>query len=188
MPWMPLGWVAASGAVSGGPTFELISTTLVGSAVASVSFTLTSAQQAAYKHLQLRAVARDTAVIGQTADFLTLNGDTGANYAYHRVLGSGSGTPAAYSATSANGIQLNAWSASTSTTNAFGASIIDILDAFNTSKNKTTRSFGGNTGTNNEVGLNSGVWMNTAAISSVTITANVLFLAGSRFSLYGVRG
>jgi hypothetical protein len=141
-----------------------------------------------YKHLQLRIVARDTQAVGQSAPYLTFNNDSAANYAVHRLLTAGASV-SSYSAVPSNAIMLNAWAAASSTSGIFGTSIVDIPDFTSTSKNKVTRSFGGNTNSvNSETGLNSGLWMSTAAITSLKITSqSATFLAGSRFSLYGVR-
>jgi hypothetical protein len=68
--------------------------------------------------------------------------------------------------------------------------VIDILDAFETTKNKTIRSFGGQVGSGaNLILLHSGFWNNTAAISSITLGVNGApqFATGCRFSLYGIK-
>jgi len=67
--------------------------------------------------------------------------------------------------------------------------VLDILDAYSTTKNKTIRSLSGMTGGANNLQLYSGLWNNTAAISSLNIFPGATnFVAGSRFSLYGIRG
>jgi hypothetical protein len=78
--------------------------------------------------------------------------------------------------------------APTSNTAIFGASIIDILDSYSTTKNKTMRAFSGANYALPDIRLSSGLFLSTAAINSITIFANIgpNFLAGSRFSLYGV--
>jgi hypothetical protein len=181
---IPLGILAAAGA--GGETFELINTTTLLSNQSSVTFNV-SALSGTYKHLQLRVAARDTQAIGQTAELITFNGDTSANYSMHRVISSGGGL-SVYPSTSANYILTPAISGASSTSSAYGAFILDIVDAFSSSKYKSTRAIGGNTGTNNEIAINSGSWRNTAPITSITITSSNLLTAYSRFSLYGVRG
>jgi hypothetical protein len=70
--------------------------------------------------------------------------------------------------------------------------VIDILDAFSTSKYKTVRSFWGadaNTASTNwRIGVNSGVWRSTSAITSLTIIfpANP-YSADNSFALYGIK-
>jgi hypothetical protein len=75
------------------------------------------------------------------------------------------------------------------TASAFGGSILDILDAYNTNKNTTTRSLSGMTISGyNRIVLGSGSWRNTAALTSISITdVFSSILAGSSFSLYGIR-
>jgi hypothetical protein len=71
----------------------------------------------------------------------------------------------------------------------FAANVIDILDYANTNKYKTTRSFSG--ADNNGSGFvqfMSGLWMNTAAITSITILPNSdNFAQYSSFALYGIK-
>jgi hypothetical protein len=194
MPWMPLGWVGASG-VSTAATYELISTTILGSSTSSVTFNITAAQQAAYKHLQLRVTYRGAANLSGDNPQIQFNSDTTyTNYYTHWLYGNGtSATAFATQSTNYRGIAVaqNMPDAG-STANVFGGMVIDILDAFNTGKNKTTRTLFGGTGYS-MVGFGSGAWFSTSAISSITfaaypgnLTNNIA--ANSRFSLYGVRG
>jgi hypothetical protein len=76
------------------------------------------------------------------------------------------------------------------TSNAFSGTVIDILDFSSTSKRTTSRIFGGYTsGSNDSIWFGSGLSTNTAAITSFEIyTPFDGFTAGSRFSLYGIRG
>jgi hypothetical protein len=67
--------------------------------------------------------------------------------------------------------------------------LIDILDYASTTKNKTLRGFTGadlnGSGNSNIV---SGLWINTAAITSIQIIAEATaFKAGSTFALYGIK-
>jgi hypothetical protein len=81
---------------------------------------------------------------------------------------------------------LDAITGATATANAFGACVIDILDPFETTKNKTIR---GLTGANTVVSLSSTFWNFTTAVSSIELSAfsATNFLVGSRFSLYGIK-
>jgi hypothetical protein len=73
--------------------------------------------------------------------------------------------------------------------NSFGAGVIDILDFSSTTKNTTTRVLAGNAGTTASVQFQSGLFNNTAAITSMTIFGNTgNLVAGTRFSLYGIKG
>jgi len=182
MPWMPLGWVGASGATTAA-TYELISTTLVGSAVSSVTFNITAAQQAAYKHLQVRLVAQ-TSTSSETI-VMQFNSDTTTNYRSHRLVGTGSTVNSAdYGAQT----KLIVCADIPTTTNAYAGAVIDILDAFSTTKNKTIRSLTGYSASGTTIFLLGGAWFSTSAISSITLPASAgNIAANSRFSLYGVR-
>lgn len=181
---IPLGILAASGAASG--AMELISTQLIASATSGVTF-LSIPQT--YKHLELRYTARsDWSSTGVFVNF-TFNNDNNANYTTHRLVGNGS------TVTSASSVGANSMSnaghqvpGANSATSAFGAGIIDILDYTSTTKNKVMRVFSGSTNAYN-VAMASGLWVNTAAISRIDLLMNSgNFTAGSRISLYGIKG
>jgi hypothetical protein len=75
------------------------------------------------------------------------------------------------------------------TENSFGAGVIDILDYSSTTKNKTVRAIYGVSDATPGVNLTSGLYAQTTAISSLTVTtATGNFAVGSRASLYGIRG
>ena len=159
----------------------------VGSAgAASVTF---SSIPSTYTHLQIRAFCKCT-----TADSFVqsiygqFNSDTGSNYARHFLNGSGSAVATNGFANQTSmffGTNINA-----TATSVFAANVIDILDYANTNKYKTTRSFSG--ADNNGAGFvqfMSGLWMNTAAITSITILPNAdNFAQYSSFALYGIKG
>jgi len=165
----------------------LIGTTILESNTPSVTFDVSSFA-GIYRHLQIVAVARsDRAGDGGDSLMIRLNGDNGNNYTRHRLVGNGSvATSAANSAV--NSMYVGDIPAPTSNTAIFGASIIDILDSYSTTKNKTMRAFSGANYALPDIRLSSGLFLSTAAINSITIFANIgpNFLAGSRFSLYGV--
>jgi hypothetical protein len=157
---------------------------------ASVTF---SSIPAGYASLQIRGVYKDTSTSsGQEAPlYVQFNADGGNNYTQHYLRGNGTAASSVGNA-SQSWIRIDG-AGVVSTTGAYGASIINISDYRLTSKNKTLRAFaGGNgntTGTNYMVSASSGVWLNTAAITSVTLFAgNGGFASGSTFALYGIRG
>jgi hypothetical protein len=146
-----------------------------------------------YKHLQIRYVGKwnYTTAADFTNTILAFNSDAGANYAYHSLRGNGSAASATAGA-SQNKIFLQVFMPSnhSSETDIFGAGVIDILDYQNTSKNKTVRGIGGfDRNGSGWSGLASGLWMNTAAISSITITndSGLAWTQNSQFSLYGIK-
>ena len=175
--------------------YELISTSVLGSNQTSVTFT-DSGAWTPYKHLQIRYVARST--VSNTADNLTLrfNGDTsGTSYSTHLLYGDGSSAASA-AFNSGNGARsfiyvASAITAASALTYNFAPGVVDILDFASTSKNTTTRALGGYMDSNiasRRVGLFSGLWINTAAVTSISVGNSADFLAGSRFSLYGLKG
>jgi hypothetical protein len=65
--------------------------------------------------------------------------------------------------------------------------VIDLPDAFSTSKNKTMIMFAGGAGSVNSTRVHSAVLFNTASITQVDLSAYLgAWATGSRFSLYGV--
>ena len=168
--------------------YDSIATVTVGSGgSSSVSFT---SIPSTYKHLQIRAIARLNAAGTNGSGIMTYNSDTNTNnYTYHEIVGNGASASAYGSAADSN--QLIAFTANSSLTGNFGAVVTDILDYANANKYKTMRNFGGydNNGSG-QIRLNSGLWMNTAAISSITLTPNVGtgFVEYSQFALYGIKG
>jgi hypothetical protein len=190
MALIPLGFWAASGAGGGAASaaYELISTTVLGSSQASVTFSGLGTSAAAYKHLQIRATEYYDA--GGFSTTLRFNADTGSNYAYHGLYGNGSSV-ASGASTSASYMLSNTISVGhTADTNDRVVGIVDILDFASTSKNKTIRAFNGRAGVSSRfVELLSGVWLSTSAVTSITLGVNgsPLFNTGSRFSLYGLK-
>lgn len=187
MALLPLGIWAASGAGGGGATdFQLISTQVLTGSSASITF---SSIPSTFRHLQVRMTLKDSnagATMGKA--YYTYNGDTGANYAWHYLEGNGSGMGSGWSNTYANSI----YSVATTlfTASAHSAHIMEIADYSQTTKYKTTRILGGAAPSiygAQSVSLTSGLWMNTAAITSLTIGAQSgqNFVSGCRFSLYG---
>jgi hypothetical protein len=143
-----------------------------------------------YKHLQIRMIGR----IDRTAeanDFFTIryNSDTGSNYVWHALEGSGA-TVYAESGTGTSLPRNGDIAATTAAAGIFGVGVIDILDYTNTNKYKTTRSFTGRDANGSGwVWFGSSLWLNTAAISTINIlpTYGTGFQANTQFALYGVR-
>ncbi len=182
-----IGFFAASASGGGGvPAYELISTNVLSSTQTSVTI---SSIPADYKHLQVRMLTRGD--FGGTSDALNVqvNGDTTASYSRHFLEGNGS-TVGSFVDTSATKAWLGRTVADGNTASVYTPWIIDILDYASTSKNTTIRSFSGNSvGTINYSTLASGLWFKTPAVTSLTFLNNVGgYKAGSRFSLYGIKG
>lgn len=163
-------------------SFESIAT-LSGSGVSTVTF---SSIPSTYKHLQIRMFGQ--AASGSGVVRMRLNSDTGTNYVAHYLTGYGS-TVGAGGNVSLNNMYTYGYSANI---NSFFSNIVDIADYASTSKNKTLRMFGGydSNGTNSqEVSLFSYLWMNTNAVTSITIYGDGgNFSSTTRFALYGIKG
>lgn len=184
---IPLGILAASGASAG--SFDLLQTQVLSSAEPSVTFSnLNTAYGSTYQHLQLRLTARDDrSGLAGSVLYMRLNGDTGSNYSFHRLNGSGSSVTSD-SASSQTVIVLGDMVGGTGTGSAFAGGVVDLVDPFETTKNKTVRSFMGQATNYNWVSLSSGARYNTAAVTSITLFGlGPNFVTGSRFSLYGIK-
>ena len=166
--------------------YQAIMTATVDSGGAS-SITFSSIPST-FKQLQIRAMLKRSGGTAADNTNLTFNSDTGSNYSWHQLYGEGSSAlaSAATSQTSIRTIH------SDTTANVFGVGIIDILDYANTSKNKTTRTLAGwddNFATTGYILMRSGLWMSTAAVSTITMTPNSgSFAQYSSFALYGIKG
>jgi hypothetical protein len=186
---MPILGVIASSKLTavGTPAYESIATVSVG-AGGSNSIQFTSIPNT-YKHLQIRYMARNTAS-NFNAFLVTYNSDTSASYDWHILYGTGSGVGNENGVTDTNIRFISIPGGATPT--AFNAGIIDILDYANTSKNKTMRVQSGiDTNSQGYVNMCSGLWRNTSAISTISIT-NISggdnFVQYTHFALYGIKG
>ena len=117
---------------------------------------------------------------------IQLNSDTtGSNYSSHNLYGDGS-SASAQGAANYNG---QSWFFPTSGENGWAVAIFDILDYTNTNKYTTIR---GLTGVDNSgsgrISLTSSNWRNTAAVTSITLPSEPLWVQYSTFSLYGIKG
>jgi hypothetical protein len=181
--------IHGTGVAASTNSYESIATVTVGStSVADVTF---SSIPSTYKHLQIRYLAK-SARTDNTLDELNLrfNSDTGNNYAEHSVFGNGSGAFTGAN-TSQSNIELGqGWLGTSAGGSQFGVGVVDVLDYTNTSKNTTVRVLGGlDMNGSGRVGLGSGLWMNTNAVTSITLYAqNGNIVQYSQFALYGIKG
>lgn len=187
---IPFGILSAAGA--GGAAvgaFDLIETQTVGTATSSVVFTSLDTYASDYKHLQIRIVGRSTRTEVNSGIAVRFNGDTGTNYVLHGLVGSGSSATSFASTGRTNTMGLP-MPANNATASAFGAGVVDILDAYSTTKNKTVRALGGIASNFNEIALNSGLWLNTASLTSMTFidTTGNNIAVNTRISIYGIKG
>jgi len=143
--------------------------------------------------LHVRIYARDAysgGVLGGAGVYIQCNGDTAANYANHQLYGNGTSTLTHGNQSGATYMRLDEAVMLGSTANHFGVGMFEIFDYTSTTKNKTgIGSFGVHnsaTSANFEVGICSGFWNSTSAITSLTISTDYNFVSGSLITLYGV--
>ena len=164
--------------------YDALATVTLSSSTASVSFT---GIPSGYKHLQLRILARSTNASNSDNINLTYNGSGSNYYAYHQLYGTGT---AAFSNTS-NATTYNQtgyFPAANIASSIFGTTIIDILDYASVNKNKVARTLTGyDSNGDGIILLRSGLWMDTSAITSISMTAAGNFATYSSFALYGVK-
>ena len=119
----------------------------------------------------VNVIATQTPIIGA----IRFNGDGGNNYSSTRLVGDGS---SASSTRYSNDDVLRTSIAYTDMTN-----IINIFNYTNTTTYKTAMSRSSAAGHSATAWV--GLWRNTAAITSVTVT-NLNYPAGTTFTLYGI--
>lgn len=173
-------------------SYESIQTVTVGGGGAgSISFT---SIPSTYKHLQIRSLARTSSGNYDTSLIHRLNGDSTYTNYFGRHLLYGDGSSAASFANNSSaftGATIGSTAGGLTASNVFGANVLDILDYQNTNKNTTLRLLGGiDTNTSGSVLLGSSLWLNTAAVTSITIVTydGGSFVSGSSFALYGIKG
>ena len=172
-------------------SYESIATVTLGSAQSSIEFT---SIPSTFKHLQIRGIARSANAATAEQGKLQMNGDTSAsNYAFHSLKGNGSAASAeGYGTGVVAGVAgVFRITANTAPANTFGVTVVDILDYANTNKYKTVRILTGqDQNGSGDIQFNSGLWLNTAAITSLNFTmqGSGNFMQYSQFALYGIKG
>lgn len=143
--------------------------------------------------MQIRFTARsaNTGFLSQGEIGLRFNSDSTSSYVAHQLTANGVTvtTPQAQAFTSLSSMLAGIMVGGGNTSDTVGVGIIDILD-YLAAKNKTVRTLDGFHSDNNKgIYVRSGLWLNTAAINSITLNSpNGNWDATSRVSLYGVKG
>jgi hypothetical protein len=183
---IPLGILASAGGIPPIVSdYELISTTILGSTTASVTFSGLNTYSSTYKHLQIRYVAKSNRA-SDYLDWIRLDVNGAAITKQHYLAGAGG---AVGSGSDNNFI---GYIGGDLVANSFGAGVIDLLDSYSTTKNKTIRALSGfrsaSGGSEESIMLASAFVNNTAIISSLTLDAGFgNLITGTRVSLYGVK-
>lgn len=165
--------------------FDLLETTTLASDTASVTFSGLDTYTD-YKHLQLRIVGRTDRSDTVSFPGVQVNGDTGSNYANHQIDGDGSTASSVAELNRTNAVA-GSLTAANNSANYFSAIILDVFNFADNNKNTTFKALSGNV--ENRLRYASGLYINTAAVTSITFVNNFSdsFVSGSRFSLYGIR-
>jgi len=157
-------------------TYEPIATTTLGSAQSSVTFSSISSGFTDLVLICQGKMVSGTAINNK----IQFNGDTGTNYSRTFMYGTGAN---AYSgrASSVSFLGFPYWDANSSMT------IVQIMNYSNETTYKTALSR--NSQPAETVTAEVGLWRNTAAINSITISRGSTndFASGSTFTLYGIK-
>lgn len=156
-------------------TYTPIATTTLNSNTTEITFNSISG----YTDIVVIMTVKNTTV-NFASPRLRFNGDSSSNYSNNIMRGNGS-SPSATRQNNDDAISLgNITSTSTAVI------IAHINDYATTNKFKSVISRTNNT--DDQVSASSGTWRNTAAITSITINAQVnQFSTGSTFTLYGIK-
>lgn len=161
-------------------TYVALQTQTLGTAAASVTF---SSIPQGYTDLVLVSQFTGSAVNNQI-NIQVGNGsvDTGSNYSYTQMYGTGS---AAASAQSASQTSILLGYTDTATTSIDSNLIANIQNYSNTTTNKTILSRGNSPARATAAIV--GLWRSTAAINTITVsTGSSTFAVGSTFTIYGI--
>jgi hypothetical protein len=173
---------SASGGGLAGAFESIASATGTGS---SGTITFSSIPQT-YQHLQIRIMANDG---GNNNIGIRFNGDSGTNYANHKLEGDGSAVAASANTSVNRALYVGQ---ATGLTDIMGVSIVDIHDYASSTKNTTVRSLVGWDSNNDVDGgyirLTSGLFNNTASVTSISLVdLGGNFTTTSIFALYGIK-
>jgi hypothetical protein len=180
-------------------SYESITTITVGAGgTSAIDFT---SIPSTYKHLQIRGINQTNRATYNTDNAIMLLGngsiDTGANYSKHSLFSDYQNGALVYADGVSGASNMSSiLFTTTGVSGAFGAFVVDIYDYANTSKYKTVKVLSGADGNgtvagyNPSVGITSGNWRNTAAITNIRLTPQLgtLFNQYSQFALYGIKG
>lgn len=183
-PWEPQGAYDA-----------LATVTVPSGGAASVTF---AGIPTGYKHLQIRGIASSDRTGYVVNNYkMTFNGDTASNYRSHWITGGYGTTPTADASSSGpEGFIYMPTGTTSAASSVFAGMVIDVLDYANVNKNKVSRNLmgydvNGTSGTGSyggTVSLTSGLWMNTSAITSISLFPEGFnWIQYSQFALYGIK-
>lgn len=176
-------------------SYESIASTTLGSDTSSITFNLTGLSSS-YKHLQFRYIARnsDGSNSGVANLVAKVNSDTtNTNYRTHLLTGNGASATASSIQTTDFFVSAGVIAGNNATANIYNAGVLDVLDAFSTTKNKTFRTLtGGDFNGSGQVRLASSFWINANALTTITfqdyeVNIGINLKAGTSIALYGIK-
>ena len=172
-----------TGVAASTSSYESIATSTP-SGVSTITF---SSIPSTYSSLQIRAIAKRDSASTSGSSNLRFNGDTAANYVRHFLRGSGAAATAGASTAQTSIECFEHTGNDAAVTNMMGVLILDIQDYASTTKNKVIRTISGNdqNGAGN-IYLTSGLWLSTAAVTSITLFSSTNYL-NTTFALYGIK-
>ena len=187
-----VGAIAGSGAdVDTGSWVALYSNVLSGD-TASVTISSSGSEVAwtDFQDLVLVAAMRNTGNGNSFGNTTTFNSDTGTNYYYQTMAGTGSAV-AASKASSQSSFNLGTMPGDDMTANFFSATVVHIFGATNTNVQKMMYVYDGNStgdgSEDNNVAITLDRYKSTSALTTFTMNPTNSFKAGSTFHLYGVK-
>ena len=189
---MPILGILAS-AITGNlvtTAYASIATTTLSSSQSTITF---SSIPATFTHLQIRGITRCTKPdTGAENVVMAFNSDTTyTNYRTHLLQGTGAVAETSDLQVSSFYSNAGLTIGDNATASIYSATIIDILDYSNTNKNTTVRVLTGIdvNGSGGLIRLASSVWLNTSAITSISLNPRSAndFKQYSSFALYGIK-
>ena len=160
-------------------TYTPIATNTLSSAAASVTF---SSISGTYKDLVCVYTANTASPVDMS---VRMNGDTGSNYSYTWLSGTGTTTESSRGSNYTR-LLLDNYGYPPSAASTYNVAIIQFMNYSNTTTYKTTLMRSNNAAAGVDAGV--GLWRSTSAITSLVFNfstgANIA--SGSVFSLYGI--
>lgn len=162
---------------------QLIGDTILTGPAASISITIPSG----YNHLQCVYTGRQDSGSGGAFCFVRINGDSAADYTWQGVYGNGATATSSNAGAAVSGIRLGVLPGSADTANYFGTGSFSLGNVSSAVFKPLSGHFQGPISpTNGYAGTYGGIWLSTAAITSVALFPNSgNLVAGSSLAIYG---
>lgn len=164
-------------------TYEPIATTTISTSTSSFNFNSISGS---YTDLVLVASNVTSTSAGAWLS-IRFNSDSGTNYSFIELYGNGS-SALGFRASNASSIPID-YDVTAGLNHTGFISILHIMNYSNTTTNKTVLVRENSASDPNFPGTGAivGMWRNTAAITSITVVANIANFNGGTFTLYGIK-